>query len=151
MIWYYIIVAVIIGIIAGFGYYFNNKSYLKNMGYEKQELALMLRKSKRNAIIIGVIVGVVWPLILIVLAACLIFVSLVLTIYLVSYLLPHTAKETKKVENVENVDLTNHNIVLDEHKDVNVVNDDTAKWTDLNKADKAESDNIETTNSNTKE
>ena len=151
MIWYYIIVAVIIGIIAGFGYYFNNKSYLKNMGYEKQELASMLRKSKRNAIIIGVIVGVVWPLILIVLAACLIFVSMVLTIYLVSYLLPHTAKETKKVENVENVDLTNHNIVLDEYKDVNVVKDDTAKWTDLNKADKAESDNVETTNSNTKE
>ena len=150
MIWYYIIVAVIIGIIAGFGYYFNNKSYLKNMGYEKQELASMLRKSKRNAIIISVIVGVVWPLILIVLAACLIFVSMVLTIYLVSYLLPHTAKETKKVENVENVDLTNHNIVLDEYKDVNVV-DDAAKWTDLNKADKAESDNIETTNSNTKE
>ena len=146
MIWYYIIVAVIIGIIAGFGYYFNNKSYLKNMGYEKQELASMLRKSKRNAIIIGVIVGVVWPLILIVLAACLIFVSMVLTIYLVSYLLPHTAKETKKVENIENVDLTNHNIVLDECKDVNVV-DDAAKWTDLNKVDKAESDNIETTNS----
>lgn len=151
MIWYYIIVAVIIGIIAGFGYYFNNKSYLKNMGYEKQELASMLRKSKRNAIIIGVIVGVVWPLILIVLAACLIFVSLVLTIYLVSYLLPHTAKETKKVENVENVDLTNHNIVLDEYKDLNVVNDDTAKWADLNKVDKAESDNGETTNFNTKE
>ncbi len=148
MIWYYIIVAVIIGIIAGFGYYFNNKSYLKNMGYEKQELASMLRKSKRNAIIIGVIVGVVWPLILIVLAACLIFVSMVLTIYLVSYLLPHTAKETNKVENV---DLTNHNIVLDEYKDLNVVNDDTAKWTDLNKVDKAESDKIETTNSNTKE
>lgn len=148
MIWYYIIVAVIIGIIAGFGYYFNNKSYLKNMGYEKQELASMLRKSKINAIIIGVIVGVVWPLILIVLAACLIFVSMVLTIYLVSYLLPHTTKETKKVENV---DLTNHNIVLDEYKDVNVVNDDTAKWTDLNKADKAESDNVETANSNTKE
>lgn len=146
MIWYYIIVAVIIGIIAGFGYYFNNKSYLKNMGYEKQELASILRKSKRNAIIIGVIVGVVWPLILIVLAACLIFVSMVLTIYLVSYLLPHTAKETKKVENVENVDLTNHNIVLDECKDANVV-DDAAKWTNLNEADKAESDNIETTNS----
>ena len=130
MIWYYIIVAVIIGIIAGFGYYFNDKSYLKNMGYEKQELASMLRKSKRNAIIIGVIVGVVWPLILIVLAACLIFVSMVLTIYLVSYLLPHTAKETKKVEkveNAENVDLTNHNIVLDEYKDLNVV-DDAAKW-----------------------
>ena len=151
MIWYYIIVAVIIGIIAGFGYYFNNKSYLKNMGYEKQELVSMLRKSKRNAIIIGVIVGVVWPLILIVLVACLIFVSLVLTIYLVSYLLPHTAKETKKVENIENVDLTNHNIVLDECKDVNIVNDDTAKWTDLNKVDKTESDNIETTNFNTKE
>ena len=151
MIWYYIIVAVIIGIIAGFGYYFNDKSYLKNMGYEKQELASMLRKLKRNAIIIGVIVGVVWPLILIVLAACLIFVSMVLTIYLVSYLLPHTAKETKKVENVENVNLTNHNIVLDEYKDVNVVNDDTAKWTDLNKVDKAESDNIETTKFNTKE
>ena len=151
MIWYYIIVAVIIGIIAGFGYYFNNKSYLKNMGYEKQELASMIRKSKRNAIIIGVIVGVVWPLILIVLAACLIFVSLVLTIYLVSYLLPHTAKETKKVENLENVDLTNHNIVLDECKDVNVVKDDTAKWTDLNKVDKADGDNIETKNSNTKE
>ena len=130
MIWYYIIVAVIIGIIAGFGYYFNNKSYLKNMGYEKQELTSMLRKSKRNAIIIGVIVGVVWPLILIVLAACLIFVSMVLTIYLVSYLLPHTAKETNKVENAENaenVDLTNHNIVLDEYKDLNVV-DDAAKW-----------------------
>ena len=151
MIWYYIIVAVIIGIIAGFGYYFNNKSYLKNMGYEKQELASMLRKSKKNAIIIGIIVGVVWPLILIVLAACLIFVSLVLTIYLVSYLLPHSAKETKKVENVENVDLTNHNIVLDEYKDTNVVKDDTAKWTDLNKVDEAESDNVETTNSNTKE
>ena len=151
MIWYYIIVAVIIGIIAGFGYYFNNKSYLKNMGYEKQELASMLRKSKRNAIIIGVIVGVVWPLILIVLAACLIFVSMVLTRYLVSYLLPHTTKDTQKVENVENVDLTNHNIVLDEYKDLNVVNDDTAKWTDLNKVDKAESDNVETTNSNTKE
>ena len=130
MIWYYIIVAVIIGIIAGFGYYFNDKSYLKNMGYEKQELTSMLRKLKRNAIIIGVIVGVVWPLILIVLAACLIFVSMVLTIYLVSYLLPHTAKETKKVEkveNAENVDLTNHNIVLDEYKDLNVV-DDAAKW-----------------------
>lgn len=127
MIWYYIIVAVIVGIIAGFGYYFNDKSYLKNMCYEKQELASMLRKSKRNAIIIGVIVGVVWPLILIVLAACLIFVSMVLTIYLVSYLLPHTAKETKKVENAENVDLTNHNIVLDEYKDLNVV-DDAAKW-----------------------
>ena len=60
MIWYYIVIAMFVGIIAGFGYYDVTKSELK-LDYEMQKLILMLRNTKRNAIFIGVIVGAVWP------------------------------------------------------------------------------------------
>ena len=56
-----------------------------------------------------------------------------------------TAKEPK------NVDITNHNIVLDERDEANAIADDTATWIDLNAVDEAESDSIETAEPNTKE
>ena len=56
MIWYYIIIAMFIGIIAGFGYYDVTKSELR-CNYKMQELIMMLRNEKRNAIIIGISLG----------------------------------------------------------------------------------------------
>lgn len=141
MIWTYIIIAMFIGIIAGFGYYEVTRSELK-LNYEMQELVMMLRNTKRNAILIGVIVGLVWPLTLVVLAAVLVLVAMAPNKFNEPF---DTAKEPK------NVDLTNHNIVLDEQDEPNVISDDTATWIDLNKVDEAESDNIETTEPNTKE
>ena len=138
MIWYYIVIAMFVGIIAGFGYYDVTKSELK-LNYEMQKLVLMLRNTKRNAIFIGVIVGAVWPLALAILAMALVFVSM-------SPITNNDLVDT--TSELHNVDLTNHNIVLDEHDKVNIV-DDAAECIDLNEVDKAKSDNIKPTETNT--
>ena len=141
MIWYYIVIAMFVGIIAGFGYYDVTKSELK-LDYEMQKLILMLRNTKRNAIFVGVIVGAIWPWSLIILAAVLIIVSMDTNTCNDTF---DTAIETK------DLDLTNHNIVLNK-KDKSKVEDvdDTATWIDLNEIDEVKSDNIEITKSNTK-
>lgn len=140
MIWYYIVIAMFVGIIAGFGYYDVTKSELK-LDYEMQKFVLMLRNTKRNAIFIGVIVGAIWPLALIILAMALVFVSMS----------PITINDlVDTTSELHNVDLTNHNIVLDEHDKVNVV-DDVAECINLNEVDKAKSDNIKPTEINTAE
>lgn len=141
MIWCYIVIAMFIGIIAGFGYYEVTRSELK-LNYEMQELVMMLRNTKRNAILIGVIVGAIWPLTLVVLAAVLILVSTAPDRFNDPF---DNARETK------DVDLTNHNIVLDKPTESNVVVDDTATWIDLNAVDEAKSDNIDDTEPNTEE
>ena len=141
MIWYYIVIAMFIGIIAGFGYYEVTRSELK-LNYEMQELVMMLRNTKRNSILIGVVVGLLWPLTLVVLAAVLILVAVAPNRFSDPF---DTAKEPK------NVDLTNHNVVLDERDEANAIADDTATWIDLNAVDEAESDSIETAEPNIKE
>jgi hypothetical protein len=141
MIWCYIVIAMFIGIIAGFGYYEVTRSELK-LNYEMQELVMMLRNTKRNAILIGVIVGAIWPLTLVVLAAVLILVSTAPSKFNDPF---DNARETN------DVDLTNHNIVLDKPAESNVVVDNTATWIDLNAADEVKSDNTEDTEPNTKE
>jgi hypothetical protein len=107
-----------------------------------QELVMMLRNTKRNAILIGVIVGAIWPLTLVVLAAVLILVSTAPSKFNDPF---DNARETN------DVDLTNHNIVLDKPAESNVVVDNTATWIDLNAADEVKSDNTEDTEPNTKE
>ena len=141
MIWCYIVIAIFIGIIAGFGYYDVTRSDLK-FSYEMNELIMKLRNTKRNAIFVGVIVGAIWPWSLIILAAVLIIVSMDTNTCNDTF---DTAIETK------DLDLTNHNIVLNE-KDKSKVEDvdDTATWIDLNEIDEVKSDNIEITKSNTK-
>lgn len=141
MIWCYIVIAMFIGIIAGFGYYEVTRSELK-LNYEMQELVMMLRNTKRNAILIGVIVGAIWPLTLVVLAAVLILVSTAPSKFNDPF---DNARETT------DVDLTNHNIVLDKPAESNVVVDNTATWIDLNAVDEVKSDNTEDTEPNTKE
>jgi hypothetical protein len=141
MIWCYIVIAMFIGIIAGFGYYEVTRSELK-LNYEMQELVMMLRNTKRNAILIGVIVGAIWPLTLVVLAAVLILVSTAPSKFNDPF---DNARETN------DVDLTNHNIVLDKPAESNVVVDNTATWIDLNAVDEVKSDNTEDTEPNTKE
>lgn len=141
MIWYYIVIAMFVGIIAGFGYYDVTKSELK-LNYEMQKLVLMLRNTKRNAIFIGVIVGAVWPLTLVILAMVLIFVSMS----------TNTINDLVDIANEpKNVDLTNHNIVLDEQDEARVIDDYTAAWIDLNGENKAKSDNNKLAESNTTE
>ena len=141
MIWYYIIIAMFIGIIAGFGYYDVTKSELK-LNYEMQKLVLMLRNTKRNAIFIGVIVGAIWPLALVILAMVLIFVLMS----------PNTINDLADIANEpKNVDLTNHNIVLDEQDEAHVIDDYTAAWIDLNGGNEAKSDNNKPAESNTTE
>ena len=141
MIWCYIVIAIFIGIIAGFGYYDVTRSDLK-FSYEMNELIMKLRNTKRNAIFVGVIVGAIWPWSLIILAAVLIIVSMDANTCNDTF---DTAIETK------DLDLTNHNIVLNE-KDKSKVEDvdDTATWIDLNEIDEVKSDNIEIAKSNTK-
>ena len=141
MIWCYIVIAIFIGIIAGFGYYDVTRSDLK-FSYEMNELIMKLRNTKRNAIFVGVIVGAIWPWSLIILAAVLIIVSMDANTCNDTF---DTAIETK------DLDLTNHNIVLNE-KDKSKVEDvdDAATWIDLNEIDEVKSDNIEITKSNTK-
>lgn len=141
MIWCYIIIAMLIGIIAGFGYYEVTKSELK-LNYEMQELIMMLRNTKRNAFFIGVVVGAIWPLTLVILASVLIFVAIAPNKFNEPF---DAAVETK------NVNLTNHNIVLDKPAESNAVVDDTATWIDLNEMDETKSDKIEDTEQNTKE
>lgn len=141
MIWYYIVIAMFVGLIAGFGYYDVTKSELK-LNYEMQKLVLMLRNTKRNAIFIGVIVGLVWPLALAILAMVLIFVSMS----------PNTINDLADIANEpKNVDLTNHNIVLDEQDEAHVIDDYTAAWIDLNEVNETKSDNIKPAESNTTE
>ena len=141
MIWCYIVIAIFIGIIAGFGYYEVTRSDLK-LNYEMQELVMMLRNTKRNAIFVGVIVGAIWPWSLIILAAVLIIVSMDTNTCNDTF---DTAIETK------DLDLTNHNIVLNEQDKSKLEDvDDTATWIDLSEIDEAKSDNIEITKSNTK-
>ena len=141
MIWCYIVIAIFIGIIAGFGYYDVTRSDLK-FSYEMNELIMKLRNTKRNAIFVGVIVGAIWPWSLIILAAVLIIVSMDTNTCNDTF---DTAIETK------DLDLTNHNIVLNEQDKPKVEDvDDTATWIDLNEIDEVKSDNIEITKSNTK-
>ena len=141
MIWCYIVIAIFIGIIAGFGYYDVTRSDLK-FSYEMNELIMKLRNTKRNAIFVGVIVGAIWPWSLIILAAVLIIVSMDTNTCNDTF---DTAIETK------DLDLTNHNIVLNEQDKSKVEDvDDTATWIDLSEIDEAKSDNIEITKSNTK-
>ena len=141
MIWCYIVIAIFIGIIAGFGYYDVTRSDLK-FSYEMNELIMKLRNTKRNAIFVGVIVGAIWPWSLIILAAVLIIVSMYTNTCNDTF---DTAIETK------DLDLTNHNIVLNEQDKSKVEDvDDTATWIDLSEIDEAKSDNIEITKSNTK-
>lgn len=142
MIWCYIVIAMFIGIIAGFGYYEGTRSKLK-LNYEMQELVMMLRNTKRNSILIGVVVGLLWPLTLVVLAAVLTLVAMAPNRFNDNPF--DTAKEPK------NVDITNHNIVLDERDEANAIADDATTWIDLNAVDEAESDSIETAEPNTKE
>ena len=142
MIWCYIVIAMFIGIIAGFGYYEGTRSKLK-LNYEMQELVMMLRNTKRNSILIGVVVGLLWPLTLVVLAAVLTLVAMAPNRFNDNPF--DTAKEPK------NVDITKHNIVLDERDEANAIADDAATWIDLNAVDEAESDSIETAEPNTKE
>ena len=141
MIWCYIVIAIFIGIIAGFGYYDVTRSDLK-FSYEMNELIMKLRNTKRNAIFVGVIVGAIWPWSLIILAAVLIIVSMDTNTCNDTF---DTAIETK------DLDLTNHNIVLNEQDKSKVEDvDDTATWIDLSEIDEAKSDNIEITKSTTK-
>ena len=141
MIWCYIVIAIFIGIIAGFGYYDVTRSDLK-FSYEMNELIMKIRNTKRNAIFVGVIVGAIWPWSLIILAAILIIVSMDTNTCNDTF---DTAIETK------DLDLTNHNIVLNEQDKSKVEDvDDTATWIDLNEIDEEKSDNIEITKSNTK-
>ena len=141
MIWCYIVITMIIGIIAGFGYYEVTRSEL-NLNYELKEVVMMLRNTKRNAIFIGVIVGAIWPLVLTVLATILIIVALAPKIFNESI---YNVKESN------DLNLTNHNIVLDKQVESNVVVDDTATWIALNDVDETESNNTETTEPNTKD
>lgn len=120
MIWCYIVIAMYIGIIAGFGYYDVTRSDLK-LSYENQELVMMLRNTKIKAALIGVIVGLFWPLTIAVLAGVLIFVAIAPNKFDDPF---DTVRDSK---NTENVDLTNHNIVLDE-QELNVVDNDIATW-----------------------
>ena len=139
--WCYIVITMIIGIIAGFGYYEVTRSEL-NLNYELKEVVMMLRNTKRNAIFIGVIVGAIWPLVLTVLATILIIVALAPKIF------------NESIDNVKesnDLNLTNHNIVLDKQVESNVVVDDTATWIALNDVDETESNNTETTEPNTKD
>ena len=76
MIWCYIIISMFIGIIAGVGYYEVTRSELR-LNYELKELVMMLGKTKRNAILIGVIVGIIWPLTLMVLTSVLVLVAII--------------------------------------------------------------------------
>ena len=142
MIWCYIVIAIFIGIIAGFGYYDVTRSDLK-FSYEMNELIMKLRNTKRNAIFIGVIVGAIWPLVLTVLATILIIVALAPKVF------------NESIDNVKesnDLNLTNHNIVLDKQVESNVVvDDDTATWIALNDVDETESNNTETTEPNTKD
>ena len=141
MIWCYIVIAIFIGIIAGFGYYDVTRSDLK-FSYEMNELIMKLRNTKRNAIFVGVIIGAIWPWSLIILAAVLIIVSMDTNTCNDTF---DTAIETK------DLDLTNHNIVLNEQDKSKVEDvDDTATWIDLSEIDEVKSDNIEITKSNTK-
>lgn len=145
MIWCYccyIVITMIIGIIAGFGYYEVTRSEL-NLNYELKEVVMMLRNTKRNAIFIGVIVGAIWPLVLTVLATILIIVALAPKVFNESI---YNVKESN------DLNLTNHNIVLDKQVESNVVvDDDTATWISLNDVDETESNNTETTEPNTKD
>ena len=140
--WCYIVITMIIGIIAGFGYYEVTRSEL-NLNYELKEVVMMLRNTKRNAIFIGVIVGAIWPLVLTVLATILIIVALAPKIFNESI---YNVKESN------DLNLTNHNIVLDKQVESNVVvDDDTATWIAFNDVDETESNNAETTEPNTKD
>lgn len=140
--WCYIVITMIIGIIAGFGYYEVTRSEL-NLNYELKEVVMMLRNTKRNAIFIGVIVGAIWPLVLTVLATILIIVALAPKVFNESI---YNVKESN------DLNLTNHNIVLDKQVESNVVvDDDTATWISLNDVDETESNNTETTEPNTKD
>ena len=141
MIWCYIVIAIFIGIIAGFGYYDVTRSDLK-FSYEMNELIMKLRNTKRNAIFVGVIVGAIWPWSLIILAAVLIIVSMDTNTCNDTF---DTAIETK------DLDLTNHNIVLDERDEAHVIDDYTAAWIDLNGGNKAKSDDNKPVESNTTE
>lgn len=125
MIWMYIFAAVMFGLIAGFGYYLVTKDSF-NMNEELNTLVAELRGVKKRALVIGILCGVFW----------------VITVFVVAIALVVMACMGKSMEEIENsagtmhnVDLTNHNIVLDEApKDTIEVDlaDEQAAWIDLN-------------------
>lgn len=125
MIWMYIFAAVMFGLIAGFGYYLVTKDSF-NMNEELNTLVAELKGVKKRALVIGVLCGVFW----------------VITVFVVAIALVVMACMGKSMEEIENsagtmhnVDLTNHNIVLDEApKDTIEVDlaDEQAAWIDLN-------------------
>ena len=143
MIWCYIIIAILIGIIAGFGYYEVTKSELK-LNYETQDIVPMLKNARKKAFLISVTVGVVWPLSLVVLAALLVLVSMNPK----SFDYPFDEAANLTAVKPMDIDLTKHNImVLDEVDETDEIPDDTVTWADLNDEDEAESNNIKTTES----
>ena len=121
----YIFAAVMFGLIAGFGYYLVTKDSF-NMNEELNTLVAELKGVKKRALVIGVLCGVFW----------------VITVFVVAIALVVMACMGKSMEEIENsagtmhnVDLTNHNIVLDEApKDTIEVDlaDEQAAWIDLN-------------------
>lgn len=125
MIWMYIFAAVMFGLIAGFGYYLVTKDSF-NMNEELNTLVAELRGVKKRALVIGILCGVFW----------------VITVFVVAIALVVMACMGKSMEEIENsagtmhnVDLSNHNIVLDEApKDTIEVDlaDEQAAWIDLN-------------------
>ena len=65
---------------------------------------------------------------------------------------PNTINDLADIPNEpKNVDLTNHNIVLDEQDEAHVIDDYTAAWIDLNGGNKAKSDDNKPVESNTTE
>lgn len=125
MIWMYIFAAVMFGLIAGFGYYLVTKDSF-NMNEELNTLVAELRGVKKRALVIGILCGVFWVITVFVVA-----IALVVMAYM--------GKSMEEIENsagtMHNVDLTNHNIVLDEApKDTIEVDlaDEQAAWIDLN-------------------
>lgn len=125
MIWMYIFAAVMFGLIAGFGYYLVTKDSF-NMNEELNTLVAELKGVKKRALVIGVLCGVFW----------------IITVFVVAIALVVMACMGKSMEEIENsagtmhnVDLTNHNIILDEApKDTIEVDlaDEQAAWIDLN-------------------
>ena len=75
------------------------------------------------------------------------------TILIIVALAPKVFNESiDNVKESNDLNLTNHNIVLDKQVESNVVvDDDTATWIALNDVDETESNNTETTEPNTKD
>ena len=129
MIWLYIFTAVLLGIIAGFGYYLVTKDSF-GMSNEFNELVAALRDVKKKALYIGLFAGLLWPLGLVVVAVAVMTMAA-------------SGKSVEELESMastdnyknEDLDLTNHNIVLDEEPRETLQDtlmDEQATWIDMN-------------------